>query len=312
MNDKKLVMCGCHEAGWDIIRFLLKNGIKFSYFVTITEEKALQQKVSGYKSFYNLAQEYRIPVYYAKKYSLKSDEDLRFFSENKFDLLVQGGWQRLFPEDILKTLKIGAIGGHGSADFLPMGRGRSPLNWSLIEGQQRIIMQYFLIKPGVDDGDIFHYDFFDINEWDDIQTLYYKISLLTGRVLLQWIPRLLAGNFSTIPQHGKPSYYPKRNPEDGMINWMQSPTQVYNFIRALTRPYPGAFSFINNKKLMIWKGHPFDSKIDDPSWQIGEIVKIFSSGDFVVKCKGGLFIVTDYEMEDKALLKEGLLFDATG
>ena len=129
-TTKKIVMAGCHETGWDLVKILLEHGIEFSYFVTITEEKATDQKVSGYKSFEDLAAIYHIPVYFAKKYSLKDDLDIAFFRDQQFDLLVQGGWQRLFPEIILETLSIGAIGVHGSMDFLPVGRGRSPIHWS--------------------------------------------------------------------------------------------------------------------------------------------------------------------------------------
>ncbi|GIV33635.1 MAG: formyltransferase [Chitinophagales bacterium] len=301
-------MCGCHEVGWEIIEFLLKRGIAFSYFVTLTEEKARQQNVSGYKRFDDLAAAYHIPVYYARKYSLQSQEDLEFFEQNRFDLLIQGGWQRLFPEAILNTLSIGAVGGHGSAEFLPKGRGRSPLNWSLIEGQKRFILQYFLMTPNADDGNVFHYEFFDITEWDDIRTLYYKNALVTARVLLQWIPRLLSGNFTSVPQTGEPTYYPKRSPEDGLINWNQNPLQIYNLVRALTRPYPGAFTLLNKEKVYIWKAQPFDFKIDDPAWRIGEIVKVFHTGDFVVKCFGGTLLVTDYT-SPSAEIKEGILFE---
>src|SRR6266705_2255545 len=116
MNNKdKIVMIGCLQTGYEIIKSLLEEGLKIDYFVTITKEKANDQNVSGFIDFIPLAKEYNIPVYIAEKYSLKSYADINFFKENKFDLVVQGGWQRLFPEEILVTLKVGAIGVHGSS-----------------------------------------------------------------------------------------------------------------------------------------------------------------------------------------------------
>ncbi|MBK8606779.1 MAG: hypothetical protein IPN82_08085 [Chitinophagaceae bacterium] len=109
--------------------------------------------------------------------------------------MIQGGWQRLFPEEILETISIGAIGIHGSSELLPKGRGRSPINWSIIQNKKRFIIQYFLIKAGVDDGDIFYFESFDINEWDTCRTLYYKNSIVTKRVLVKWIPELLKISF---------------------------------------------------------------------------------------------------------------------
>jgi methionyl-tRNA formyltransferase len=295
-SNSKIVMCGCLETGWEMVRFLLEKGIKISYFVTIDKEKAEQRKVAGYESFEDLALRYKIPIYRAHSYSLKSDKDVEFFKGQKFDLLIQGGWQRLFPKEVLDTLSIGAVGIHGSSEFLPKGRGRSPINWSIIEDKKRFIMHYFIIKPGIDDGDVFYYESFDINEWDTCRTLYYKNSIITKRVMFDWIPRLLKNNYNIIPQSGEPTYYPKRTAEDGLINWDNDVFQIYNFIRALTTPYPGAFTYVNGIKLEIWKAQPFDSRITYYGHAIGEVVEIFRTGDLLINCNGGLLLITDYKI----------------
>lgn len=294
-STPKIVMCGCLETGWEVVRALLEEGVSIDYFVTITPQKAEEQKVSGYESYQDLADQFNIPVYYAEKYSLTSENDIAFFERHQFDLLIQGGWQRLFPDQVLKTLSIGAIGIHGSSEFLPKGRGRSPINWSILLGKKRFIIHYFLIKPGVDDGDIFHYESFDINSWDTCRTLYYKNSIITKRVMLNWIPKLLAGNFHTFPQEGEPSYYPKRTAEDGLINWSSSVFDIHNFIRALTHPYPGAFSYVEGHCVTIWTAQPFDTKITYWGKQEGEVVEVFKTGDVVVNCIGGCLLVTKYE-----------------
>lgn len=297
-SSAKIVMCGTHETGWETIKFLLEQGVGFDYFVTVTEEKAKKLNISGFKSFEDLAATYNIPVYFVESYALKNKKDLRFFEEHKFDLLVQGGWQRLFPPSVLQTLRVGGIGVHGSSEFLPKGRGRSPINWSLLEGKKRFIMHYYLMQPGADDGDIFHYEMFDINEWDTCKTLYYKNSIITRRVLRQWIPRLLAGNFQLVRQQGDPTYYPKRSPEDGLIDWSKTVFEIYNFVRALTRPYPGAFTFCNKRKMMLWEVQPFDARIAYFGARQGEVVECFYNGDFVVNCNSGLLLVTVYEYEN--------------
>lgn len=294
MKQDKLVMVGCMQVGYEIVKYLLDSNVKIDYFVTISPEKAIQMRASGYIDYTPLAKEYNIPVYIAEKYSLKSEADILFFEENKFDLLIQGGWQRLFPEQILNTLRIGAIGIHGSSEFLPKGRGRSPINWSLIEGKKRFIMHYFIIKHGIDDGDVFHYEIFDINEWDDCNTLYYKNSIISKKALLKFIPQILSNKYSVLPQNGEPSYYPKRTEEDGLINWEKNVFEIFNFIRALTKPYPGAFGYINDQKIIIWRSQPFDTRINYPSSNIGEIVEVFYNGDFIVNCYSGLLLITEY------------------
>lgn len=290
-------MVGCLESGWHSVKGLLEAGIQFAFFVGLSEPIAKKNKVSGYQSFQDLAFSYNIPYYESKSYSLTHTEDVNFFKQNNFDLLVQGGWQRLFPEIILKQLTIGAIGIHGSSGLLPKGRGRSPINWSLIEGRDRFIINYFLIKPGVDDGDVFHLESFDINVWDDCKTVYYKNSIISSRTLVEWIPKLLSGLIEVKPQVGEPSYYPKRVKEDGLINWNESLKDIYNLIRGITKPYPGAYSKFKGQELVVWKAQPFDTRIVYLQAKIGEIVERFQNGDIIVNCMDGLLLITDYDCD---------------
>lgn len=290
-----IVLCGCTYTGIELMRNLLKCGIQIDYVVTISPKKAEQAQVSGYVDYTIFAKNHKIPVYVAENYSLKSKNDLQFFSTNKFDLLITGGWQRLIPYDVLSNLRIGGVGLHGSSEFLPKGRGRSPINWSLIQGKKRFLLHYFLMKEGVDNGDIFYIDTFDINDWDTCDTLYKKLILSQEQTLIEWIPKLLMNNFETFKQLGEPSYYPKRNPKDGIIDWSKTVFEIYDFVRALTKPYPGAFSFIGERKIMIWKAQPFDTRLSYFGKKEGEIVKVFDDMSFVVNCNSGLLLVTDYD-----------------
>ena len=258
--DKKIVVCSCTEFGYEIVDFLLANGVSISYLVSLSPEQAIQYKVSGYKSFEPLSKKYNISIYYPELYSMK-ESDSDFFEKEKFDLLLVCGWQRLIPEKILGAIKICGIGSHGSSELLPKGRGRSPVNWSIIEGKKQFILQLFMLTPGVDDGDIIYHETFDINEWDTCKTIYYKTSIVMKKSLLKLIPNILSNDFSHIPQSGEPSFYPKRTPEDGLIDWDKPLKEIHNFMKALTKPYPGAFSFIGKQKIMIWEAQPFDTKI---------------------------------------------------
>ena len=292
---KNLVMCGCHIGGKDVISNLLKNNYTFEYFVCLTPQQAEHHKVSGYFDYRQLAQDYNIPCYIPKTYSLKHEHDVEFFKKHNFDLIIQGGWQRLFPSNILSTLKIGALGLHGSSNYLPKGRGRSPLNWSLIENKDRFLMHLFIITPGVDDGDVIDVLSFDINQFDDIKTLYYKYSIVYRQLLLKNLPNILTGQVTTLPQIGKPSYYEKRSPKDGKLDWEVMDLKViYNAIRAQTHPYPGAFAEVNGKVMKIWAAHPFDTRINYPNHAYGSIVETLDDY-LLIRCLDGLLLVTQYE-----------------
>lgn len=292
---KRLVMCGCHEGGYQAIEGLITAGYKFDAFVCLTPEQAAKYQISGYFDYRKLASEINVPVYVPESYSLDNDADINFFSEGKFDLMIQGGWQRLFPESVLSTLAIGAFGLHGSSDLLPKGRGRSPMNWSIIEGRRRFLMHLFVIKPGVDDGDVIAVQDFDITDFDDIETLYFKYSLVYRNLMLTCLPEVLSGSFKTMPQRGIPSYYPKRSEEDGRIDWEEFDVwQIYNFVRGQTKPYPGAFATIGDREIRIWRCRPFDTRIRYENYAYGVVVEEFA-GRLIINCRGGLLLVDDWE-----------------
>jgi len=297
-SAKRLVMCGCAQVGADLIPGLIDAGVHFQHFVVLSPEQGRKHEVSGFADLRPLAEHHGIPVYVPKGYALDDPDDVAFFRDNQFDLLIQGGWQRLFPSEILDALSIGAIGVHGSADPLPKGRGRSPLNWSLIEGRHRFMLHLFLMKAGIDDGDVFAIEDFDITPFDDIETLYLKVSLCTRRLLLRHLPALLERELEMRPQAGDPSYYPKRTPDDGLIDWETMDVHaIYDFVRAQTRPYPGAFGPLDGRMVRIWKARPFDTRIAYLEAAPGAVVERFGER-LLVNCCGGLLLVEDYEALD--------------
>ena len=242
MIEKRICMVGCFESGLEIIRYLKECGVKVTHIVTISPELSSKHNVSGYVDYRSFSEKHDIELYFAKRYDLKCEQDLDYFKSNQFDLLFIGGWNRLIPSEVLSELSFGGIGVHGSPEFLPMGRGRSPMNWALIEGKTRFIMHLFKLAPGIDDGDIIEYGHFQINCHDTIKTLYMKYSIVVKRMLGECIPKILDGSVELTAQVGAPEYYPKRTPEDGAIDWEKSDLgQIYNFIRAQSSPYPGAF-----------------------------------------------------------------------
>lgn len=294
-DHPKIVLCGCHEYGFHLASRLIEQGIRPSAFVCISPEQNEKYRISGYYDLSILAAEHDIPVYVPHTYELSHPDDHAYFATQGFDLLIQGGWQRLFPATVLESLRIGAVGVHGSADLLPKGRGRSPLNWSVLEGKSRFLLQLFLMRPGIDDGDVFDWEQFDINPFDDIRTLYFKNIILTNRMLLRSLPALVSGTLKYVSQQGEPSYYPKRTPEDGLIDWENMDVfAIYNLIRATTRPYPGAYGQLGQQQCRIWRARVFDTRIVYPAVTFGEVVERFDSA-LVVNCRGGLLLVEEYE-----------------
>lgn len=307
-SDSAIVYVGCTAPAHDVLETLLENDYPIAEIVTIDPEMARANHVSGYASFAEIADEHDVPVYYPSTYSMNEEADIEHFQSLGADLLVVNGWQRLVPAEILKTATYGALGNHGSAFGLPKGRGRSPLNWSLIEDRDRFLLSVITLDPDADAGDIVTTRKFDITDYDTIETLYYKVTMALEEMFLECIGPILREEQTFEAQTGEATYYPKRNPEDGEIHWGDGTREVYNLVRAVADPYPGAFTFVaddhegdstdgeDRERVMIWDATPFSADLAATA-DAGTVVRVFWTGDFVVATADGTLLVTDYETE---------------
>ena len=292
---KKILFISCVNVGYVILKSIINWPKTHLEVMTLTEKQASEWNVSGYYDFSSLCKTHHINCHYPNAFSLKDYEDLKFFRKNRFDLLIVAGWQRLIPDSILNTLTVGAIGIHGSSKKLPKGRGRSPINWSIIEGSRKYFVHVFLMDPGVDSGPVLGIYEFEITPFDTCDSLYKKVTIASKRIILNTLDEILNGTATFTKQKGKPTFYPKRTPEDGRLNFKQPTELVYNFIRAITKPYPGAFCYLGEEKIFIWKAIPFGRGIDYPKFKPGTICEVFQDRTFLVKTDDGTLLVLNYE-----------------
>jgi methionyl-tRNA formyltransferase len=131
-GSKHLCYVSCTEGGYEVLRNLLQSDIDIQEIVSLTPEQGSEYNVAGYHSMEPLAEEHNIPVYYPETYKMDTERDITHFQEIQPDVMIVNGWQRLIRDPVLETVSIGAFGVHGSGSGLPKGRGRSPMNWSLL------------------------------------------------------------------------------------------------------------------------------------------------------------------------------------
>ena len=243
----KVAVIGCKHTTLDFILGLENLGFVIDHCITISPQKAQEQKVAGYFDLVPFLEEKVIPYTVVETYTLKSDKDKELLLRLNLDIALVIGWQRLLPKWFLEKITIGAFGMHGSSKPLPFGRGRSPINWSLIQGKNIFYTHLFKYESGVDDGPIVDVQTFDINPFDTCLTLHFKNTISMVRLCTNHLPVIMDGNVKMAQQLKEGAvYYPKRSEEDGIIYWDDSTTNIYNLIRAVTKPFPGAFSFIDN------------------------------------------------------------------
>ena len=141
---------------------------------------------------------------------------------------------------------------HGS--LLPAFRGRSPVNWAILQGatETGASLHYMTEKP--DAGDLVDQERVPIGPEDDALIVSRRVADAAAMVLARSLPRLKAGDAPRIPLDlSKGSYFGGRKPEDGLIDWTRSAKEIHDLVRAVTKPWPGAFTDVFGKKVTIWK-----------------------------------------------------------
>lgn len=313
LKSSRIAIFGCKSTTLFLIKSLLNANIKVSHLITIDPQMGEKNEVADYCDLFQIVSEMGIKVYSAKHYSLKNEDDIAFCNGLKLDIAFVMGWQRLIPAEILSNIKIGAFGMHGSSMDLPLGRGRSPMNWSIIEGRKVFYTNLFKYSAGVDDGDVVDAYKFQITDKDTGESMHYK-NLLSMKYLIERnITSLLENRFQLHVQRTdiEPTFYPKRSPQDGLIDWYTDIAVIERFIRAVTRPFSGAFTFVGADKMTIWDAQIFDHQdFGYTNKKEGEIVAVFPGGKFLIKCFGGLLLVNEYET--KADIAEGIILHTNG
>jgi len=165
-------------------------------------------------------------------------------------------YRKMIDREILELPRVGAFNLHGS--YLPHYRGRCPVNWVIIKGEKQtgVTLHYMVEKP--DAGDIVGQKPVMIEFSDTAKTLYDKLCGAAKELLDEVLPVIKKGQIPRQKQNlEEGSYYGGRRPEDGRIDWNKSAAEIYNLIRGVTEPYPGAYAlFENDEKIIIWWAEP--------------------------------------------------------
>ena len=167
------------------------------------------------------------------------------------DVVYCFGWPYLLRKTILGIPLIGVIGYHPTA--LPKNRGRHPIIWTLVLGLTETASSFFFMDEGADSGDILSQKTLAVSENDDAAALYEHLKEIALNQLEEFTPLLAAGNFPRTPQdHSKANYWRKRCRADGKIDWRMPAKGIYNLVRALTKPYPGAHIEVADAEIKVW------------------------------------------------------------
>ena len=291
----KLAVFGVKDTSENIVEFIHKNIRPVDLVITISREVLNRNQVSGFKGLSVLTEKYGIPVFEADSYFLTEEKTRKFMEENEFEIAISMGWQRLIPKDVLDKFQYGVYGFHGNCGYLPFGRGRSPLNWSIIQGDTRFNLNLFRYDENADSPNVFATEMFSLTVHDDIRTAQYK-NMICSKNLIRKLLKAYEEKNIQIRQESKDfdSWYMKRTAADGKIDFRGRTRDIYNLIRGVAAPFPGAFAMCAGEKVTVWEAHPFDEMIDFSAYTPGEVVDVFD-GKPVVRAVDGCLLIDRYE-----------------
>jgi methionyl-tRNA formyltransferase len=199
----------------------------------------------------NVAREMKIPVF---DYSDINDEaSIQQLAQLGPDIIVLAGYGQIVRERFLAVAPLGCINLH--AGKLPQYRGSSPMNWALINGETSYTLSIIKVDSGVDSGNVLDERSFPIGLDDTIADLQAVADSAFPEMLISVLRNIENGKqIAKAQDSSKSRYYPLRFPDDGIILWdLLTAGQIHNRIRALTAPYPGAFTFLRGSRVHLWK-----------------------------------------------------------
>ncbi len=256
----KLVFFGATELGYKCCRFIIEKKLaEVLCIFTIPQEFKINYSKSPVKNvlfadFFDFKREFNIPVIEITDKMISYKHDIEKFNP---DFMLVIGWYYLIPKSLREIAPMGCAGMHSS--LLPKYRGGAPLVWAIINGEKETGLTFFYLDDGVDDGDIIAQKKISIKPNDTIQELINKTAAASLSIIEEFLPRISDGTAPRIKQdHSKATVVPQRKPEDGLINWDWNTKRIKDFIRAQTKPYPGAYTVIKGKKITIWDAEIVD------------------------------------------------------
>ncbi len=235
--------------------------------------------------------------------NINSAADINWIKSQSPDVIFCFGFSSLLKKEILCLAPKGVIGFHPA--YLPQNRGRHPIIWALALGLKETAVSFFFMDEGADTGDLLSQKKIAIANEDDAKSLYDKIMDSALKQIESFLPDLTAGTNNRLRQdHRLANYWRKRTKDDGKIDFRMSSRSVYNLVRALTRPYPGAHIEYKTKEIKIWKAE--EIPCDRNNFEPGKVLSA-TLGGVDVKCGEGAIRLIEHNFNELPLKEDYLL-----
>lgn len=289
MKDLKVIFMGTPDFAVPILEALID---KCNVVLVVSQPDRLKDRKGNtlYTPTKLVAIKNNIEVFQPNKISENYDKVIN----TDCDIIITCAYGQIIPDIILNKPRLGCINVHGS--LLPKYRGGAPIHWAIINGEKETGMTIMYMDSKMDSGDIISQRIIKIEDNDNLDTLYYKMSLLGRDLLIDTLPSIIDGTNNRVKQDDKlVTFGLNIKKEEEKIDFNNSAKNINNLIRGLSS-IPGAYCYLDDKRLKIYNAELFDKKSNG---EVGKIIDIDKDG-FIVNCKDYCIKILDIKLEGKS------------
>lgn len=287
----RILFIGGKRRGTLCLKSLIENKITVVGLIALKEDK---HEHIYYDKIEDVAVNYGIP--YCIPNNINSPECIEFIHNLTPDIFLIMGWRQIIRPEVIKLGFKGAFLVHDT--LLPYYRGSAPTNWPILMGETVTGLTLISLDTGVDTGDIVGQIHVPIYPSDDAGTVIDRKDEACVQLILDFLSKIDKGNISPQPQEqSAASYMAPRIPDDGLIDWTMSIEEIDRLVRAITYPWPGAFTFWDDRKLIIWSTEIYDNRSPRYHGVYGQVVARIKGKGVLVMGGDNVILVKDVQLE---------------
>ena len=287
----KIVFMGTPDIAKGCLQKLIDEKLDVVGVVTQADKPIGRGKKMGMPPVKELALEHNIPVYQPAK--ARDEEFINTLKEINPDLIIVVAYGQILPKALLDIPKFGCVNVHVS--LLPKYRGAAPINWVIINGEQKTGVTTMYMNEGLDTGDIILQSEFALSDEITAGELHDKMKDRGADVLIETLKQIEKGTAPRIPQnHEEFTYAPMMNKALGEINWSKSAREIHNLVRGVN-PWPSAYTTYEGSTMKVWKTEVLNETSDK---EPGTILKVDKDG-IRISTKDNVVLVKEIQMPGK-------------
>lgn len=281
-----IVFMGTPDIAADSLNALIKAGHSISAVFTKPDKPVGRKQILTPPPVKVLAMENGISVFQPE--TLRDGEAYKIIKELNPDIIVVVAYGKLLPKEILEAAKFGSINAHAS--LLPKYRGSSPIQWSIVCGEEKTGITVMQMDEGMDTGDIISTAELKIGEDETAEELFERLSVLAGELLVSTLVNIENGTAERTPQNEKEaSYAPMIKKEMGELDFNKTAKEIHNLVRGFYS-WPCAYTFLNGKRLKVYKTEKVNAK-----GEAGRVIE--NEKRLVIATKEGAIRLTEVQLE---------------